>query len=121
MRTSIIKQILFSVFCLGFGWYLTAWWADISHQRLAYFSFGFVEFVLPALALIYIGIQKPAIRRLYLCLLVLHYILLAGWILSLDTMPSDHYLVVVIFVGYAIGQIGAWFAFYRSLAKPQKI
>jgi hypothetical protein len=119
MRTKIIKQILFSVFCLGFGWYLAAWWADISHQRLSYFSFGSVEFVLPALALIYIGIQK--LRRLYLGLLALHYIMFAGWILSLDTMPSDHYLTVVIFVGYAIGQIGAWYAFYHSLPKPQKI
>lgn len=121
MRTTIIKQILFSVFCLGFGWYLADWWADISHQRLSFFSFGFVEFVLPALALIYIGIQKPAIRRLYFCLLALHYILLVGWILSLDMMPSDHYLMFVIFAGYAIGQIGAWHAFYRSLPKPQKI
>lgn len=119
MRTTIIKQILFSVFCLGFGWYLAAWWAGISHARLAYSSFGFIEFFLPALALVYIGIQK--LRRLYLGLLVLHYILLAGWVLSLDTMPSDHYLMAVVFVGYAIGQIGAWFAFYRSLPKSQKI
>jgi hypothetical protein len=44
--------------------------------------------------------------------------MLVGWILSLDMIPADHYLVVVIFIGYAIGQIGAWFAFYHSIPKP---
>lgn len=123
MRTAIIKQILLSVFCAGFGWYLAAWWASISHRPFELSSFGFFPLLLPALALVYVGIQKITFRMLYFGLLVLHYILLAGWIFSLGhffrASQVDHYLTVVIFIGYAISQVGAWYAFCHSNRKTQ--
>jgi hypothetical protein len=88
MRATFIKQILFSLFCLGFGWYLAAWWADISHKPLAFSSFGFVEFILPTLALVYIGIRKLAIRRLYIGLLVLCHRSLQNQPVGVESKPA---------------------------------
>ena len=105
---------------------MAAWWADISHQPLVSLSsFGFAALFWPVLAWVYIAIHKTAGRCIYAGLLVLQYALLACWVISISSgngqaLPTDHYMVGVLFVGYAIAQVIAWRAFYRGVSKPKK-
>ena len=126
MRTTIIKQIFFSFICLGYGWFLARWCGDTILKPLAYAPFVFAPLLWSVLALVYIGIHKTAIRRLYLGLLISHYVVLAGWVISLgvesiQATRFDPAQVLLLFIWYGIGQIGVWYAFYRGTRKPLKI
>ena len=126
MVALIAKQVLFAIACLAYGaaLYLLCGLGEVPVLRpFAFTPFGLGWLVWPVLALLYIGIQRTALRWAYLIVLALHCLMVALSLIEFGTerlraqweVHDEEILYAMSW--YGIGFVCAWYALWRAIPR----